>query len=62
VTRTAYGEEQFSWLNGARINRDAGHPGHGIEPCGHWDTQSFGHLNCCPPHCVSNGLIVALKT
>ncbi len=35
VTRTAYGKEQFSRLNGARINRDAGHPGHGIKPRGH---------------------------
>jgi hypothetical protein len=32
VTRSVDGEEQFSSTYRARINRDAGHPGHGVEP------------------------------
>jgi hypothetical protein len=56
VTRTVYGEEQFSGLNRARINRDAGQPGQGVETRGRRDTQSFSRLTNCPPHCVSNGL------
>jgi hypothetical protein len=56
VTRTVYGEEQFSRLNRAGINRDAGQPGQGVEARGRRDTQSFSHLTNCPPHCVSNGL------
>jgi hypothetical protein len=33
VTRSVDGEEQFSSTYRARINRVAGHPGHGIELC-----------------------------
>jgi hypothetical protein len=56
VTRTVYGEEQFSGLNRARINRDAGQPGQGVEARGRRDTQTFSHLTNRPPHSVSNGL------
>src|SRR5580704_19495063 len=62
VTRTAYREEQFSGPNRSRINRHAGHPGHGVEARGNRDTQSSGHLNRCALHRVSNGLMVTRKT
>jgi hypothetical protein len=32
VTRSVDGEEQFSSTYRARINRVAGHPGHGVDP------------------------------
>src|SRR4029077_5560614 len=61
VTRTAYREEHFPGLNSTRVNRDAGHPGQGVEPRGRRDTQCFSHLNHCPPHSVSKRLGFPLK-
>ena len=61
VTRSAYGDEQFSELNSTRVNRHAGQPGHGVEPGGNWDTQRFTHLSHCPPHRFSNGLAFMLS-
>ena len=34
VTRSVYGDEQLAASNGARINRDTGQPGQGVEPRG----------------------------
>ncbi len=61
VTRTVYGDEQFSRLDSARINRDTGQPGHGVEPAGAADTQRVSHLYNRPPHRVSNGLGLSLN-
>ena len=61
VTRSVYGDEQFSSMNRARINRDAGHPGQGVEARGSRDTQSFSQLSHGPPHCVSPELAFTLK-
>jgi hypothetical protein len=61
VTRTVYGDEQFAGLESPRVNRDAGHPGQGVEGRGRRDTQRFSYLNNSPPHGVSNGLGFTLK-
>src|SRR5258708_29003494 len=50
VTRSVDGDEQFSGTNRARINRHAGHPGHGVESRPRPSTQSASHLCNRPPH------------
>ena len=54
VTRSAYRQEQFSRLGSSRVNRDTGHPGHGIKPAGRGDAQCFSRLSHRPVHRVSN--------
>ena len=39
VTRSVYGDEQLAASHGARINRDTGQPGQGVEARGKRDTQ-----------------------
>ena len=50
VTRSVDGNEQFSCTYRARINRDAGHPGHGVESRPRPNTQCASHLCNRPPH------------
>jgi hypothetical protein len=49
VTRTVDSNKQLAWLDGARINRDAGQPGHGRNALRERDTQSFSDLASTPP-------------
>src|ERR1700733_7928712 len=58
VTRSADGEEQFVRAYCARINRDAGQPGQGVEARGKRDAQRASHLFKRPPHDVSERLVV----
>jgi hypothetical protein len=49
VTRTVDSDKQLARLDGARINRDAGQPGHGRKAMRERDTQSFSDLASSPP-------------
>jgi len=51
VTRSVDGEEQFSRTYRARINRDAGHPGHGSSPVP--STASIGSEICRSVHRIN---------
>ena len=63
VTRSVDGDEQLSGTNRARINRDAGHPGQGVECRPRPSTQSASHLCNRPPHKFLKGfLLTALPT
>src|SRR5437764_6156539 len=50
VTRSVDGDKQFAGSNGARINRDAGQPGHGVKPRSRPRHQNASHLCNRPPH------------
>jgi len=50
MTQSVYGDEQFSSTYRARINRDTGHPGHGVESCARPSTHRASHLCNRPPH------------
>ncbi len=56
MTRSVYGDEQLACTYRARINRDAGQPGHGVESCARPSTHRVSHLCNRPPHKRLKGL------
>jgi hypothetical protein len=51
-----YRHEKLAASHGARINRDTGQPGQGVEASGRRNTQSASHFFNRPPHSVLKGL------
>jgi hypothetical protein len=45
-----YGDEEFSWMYRARINRDAGQPGQGVKSMPAFARHRVSHLCNRPPH------------